>query len=201
MDNKPLLDLMSAQIAAQREEIAEKARKEALRIQEEARERADQRRKDTLAAVESELASLAKRSRERVEAEAHMITLTTKDTITNEVLGSVTGELAAIAAGPEFPSILDALLAELMADAPVDVVVLAPPAYVDHCAQWLASNGRGDLPVEPWAALTDGVAIQDRGRKFRYTNTLTARFKKQEGELRKLSLRQLFPASGAGGEG
>ncbi len=201
MDNKPLLDLMSAQIAAQREEIAKKAGEEAARIQEEARERAENRRKDTLTAVESELASLAKRSRERVEAEAHMVTLTTKDTITNEVLDSVSRELAAIAAGPEFPPILNALLAELMADAPADVVVLAPPAHVDHCTQWLASNGYGHLSVEPLASLTDGVAVQDRNHKFRYTNTLTARFKKQEGELRKIALRQLFPATAAGGEG
>jgi len=192
---------MSAQIAAQREQLAEKARSEASRIRDEARERAEQRRKDTLAAVESELASLARRSRERVEAEAHMVTLTTKDTITNEVLGSVAEDLAAIAAGPDFPAILDALLAELMADAPADVIVLAPPAHVDHCKQWLAANGRDGLEVEPLPALADGVAVQDAGRKFRYTNTLAARFKKQEGDLRKLSLNRLFPSNNTGAEG
>lgn len=192
---------MSAQIAAQREELAEAARNEAEQIRREARERAELRRKDTLDAVERELASLARRSRERVEAESHMVTLTTKDTITNEVLESVVGELAAIAAGPQFPAILDALLAELMAEAPADVIVLAPPAHVDHCKQWLAANGRDGLAVEPLPALTDGVAVQDAGRKFRYTNTLAARFKKQEGELRKLSLNRLFPSTNAGGEG
>lgn len=199
MDNKPLLDLMSAQIATQREEIAAAARNEAAQIQDEARQRAEQRRTDTLASVEGELAALAKRSRERVEAEAHMVTLTTKDTITNEVLESVAQELAAIAAGPGFPSILNALLAELMAEAPADVIVLAPPAHVAHCQQWLANNGHGGLEVQPLASLTDGVAVQDRGRKFRYTNTLTARFKKHEGELRKVSLNRLFPASSIGG--
>lgn len=199
MDNKPLLDLMSAQIAAQRETLAEEARKEAARIQEEARQRAEQRRQDTLAAVESELAALARRSRERVEAEAHMVTLTTKDTITNEVLSSVSRELADIAAGYDFPAILDSLLAELMAEAPADVVVLAPPAHVEHCKRWLASHGYGNLEVEPLASLTDGVAVQDRGRKFRFTNTLTARFRMHEGELRKLSLNRLFPAAGPGG--
>ena len=201
MDNKPLLDLMSAQIAAQREQIAEAAREEAARIRDEARERAELRRKDTLASAERELASLARRSRERVEAEAHMVALTTKDTITNEVLESVAGELAAIAAGPDFPAILDALLAELMAEAPADVIVLAPPAHVDHCKAWLANNGRAGLDVEPLPGLTDGVAVQDAARKFRYTNTLSARFKKQEGELRKLSLNRLFPPTNAGGEG
>lgn len=201
MDNKPLLDLMSAQIAAQREQIAEEARKEAAKIREEARERATRRREETLAAVESELASLARRSRERVEAEAHMVTLTTKDTIVNEVLDGVASELASIAGGPDFPGILDALLAELMAEAPEDVVVLAPPAHVDHCKQWLASNGREGLAVEPLASLKDGVAVQDRNRRFRYTNTLSARFKKRESELRKYALNTLFPGSNSGGEG
>ncbi len=149
MEKTPLLDLMSAQIAAQRNEVLQAARDEAVAIRQNAQERAEQRRKDSLAAAESELASIARRSRERVEAEAHMVTLTTKDSITNEVLGEVAAELAAIAAGPTFPAILDALLAELMAEAPSDVVVLAPPAHVDHCRRWLESNGRPGLPVEP----------------------------------------------------
>lgn len=199
MDNKPLLDLMTAQVAAQQEEIAGAARQEAERILEEARDRAARRREETLASVESELAALARRSRERVEAEAQMVTLTTKDAITNDVLGSVAADLAAIASGPGFPAILDQLLAELMAEAPSDVIVLAPPAHADHCRQWLQSNGRGDLPVEPLASLTDGVAIQDRGRKFRYTNTLSARFAKREGELRKHTLNRLFPPATPGG--
>ena len=200
MEKTPLLDLMSAQIAAQRNEVLQAARDEAEAIQQNARERAEQRRKDSLAAAESELASIARRSRERVEAEAHMVTLTTKDSITNEVLESVAAELTAIAAGPTFPAILDALLAELMAEAPSDVVVLAPPAHVDHCRRWLESNGRPGLPVEPLASLKDGVAVQDPGKKFRFTNTLTARFNKHEGELRKLSLSRLFPSSNPGGE-
>ena len=200
MEKIPLLDLMSAQIAAQRDEIFRSARDEAAQILIDARERADQRQKDTLSAAEGELASIARRSRERVEAEAQMVTLTTKDTITNELLTEVAAELAAIAAGPQFPAILDALLDEVMAEAPPDVVVLAPPAHVEHCRQWLAAHGHGGLAVEPLASLSDGVAIQDRGRKFRYTNTLTTRFGKREGELRKVSLNRLFPSSNAGGD-
>lgn len=192
---------MSAQIAAQRNETLQAARDEASAIQQNARERAEQRRKDSLAAAESELASIARRSRERVEAESHMVTLTTKDSITNEVLGDVAAELAAIAAGPTFPAILDALLAELMAEAPADVVVLAPPAHVNHCQNWLESHGYPGLKVEGLASLKDGVAVQDPGKRFRYTNTLTARFNKHEGELRKLSLNRLFPSSNPGGEG
>lgn len=201
MENKPLLELMSAQVAAQREEILEAARAEADRIREDARQRAEQRRQETLSAAESELAALAKRSRERVEAEAHMVKLTTKDTISNELLDGVRQELASIAAGPDFPAVLDALLAELMAGAPDDVVVLAPAAHVEHCKQWLESNGYGGRPVEALASLTDGVAVQDRNQKFRFTNTLSARFKKNEGELRKHALHQLFPSATPGGEG
>lgn len=200
MEKTPLLDLMSARIAAQRDEVLRAARDEAAQIQQNARNRAEQRRKDTIAAVEGELASIARRSRERVEAEAHMVTLTTKDTITNELLHDVAAELSAIAGGPRFPAILDALLGELMAEAPRDVVVLAPPAYVGHCEQWLASHGHGGLAVEPLASLSDGVAIQDPGKKFRFTNTLTARFNMREGELRKICLNRLFPSANTGGE-
>ena len=201
MENNPLLDLMSQQVAEQREEFLRAARDEAAAIQQDAQQRAEQRRADTLGAVEGELISLATRSRERVEAEAHMVTLTTKDTITNEVLAAVEVALAERASGPDFPAILDALLAELMADSPSNIVVLAPPAHVDHCKQWLENNGHGDLSVEALNGLTDGVAIQDPARKFRYTNTLSARFRLQEGALRKQALNQLFPDTTPGGEG
>lgn len=201
MENNPLLDLMSQQIAAKREELLREARGEAAQIQQDAQRRAEQRRTETLGAVESELASLATRSRERVEAEAHMITLTTKDTITNEVLASVGDALKARVTSPDFPTILDALLAELMVDSPSDIVVLAPQAHVDHCKNWLESHGHADTPVEAFAGVNDGVAVQDRARKFRYTNTLSARFRLQEGALRKLALNRLFPDATPGGEG
>ena len=201
MENTPLLDLMSAQIAGQREALLLAARDEAAQIAQKARERAEQRRSETLSAAQRELASIAKRSRERTEAEAQMVTLTMKDTITNEVLAEVAEELARIAAGPGFPEILDALLAELMAEAPSDVVVLAPPAHAGHCKQWLESHGYGHLAVEPETRLADGVAIQDRARKFRFTNTLSARFNMREGALRKASLNRLFPAANRGAEG
>lgn len=201
MENTPLLDLMSAQIAGQREALLLAARDEAAQIAQRARERAEQRRSETLSAAQRELASIAKRSRERTEAEAQMVTLTMKDTITNEVLAEVAEELARIAAGPGFPEILDALLAELMAEAPSDVVVLAPPAHAGHCKQWLESHGYGHLAVEPETRLADGVAIQDRARKFRFTNTLSARFNMREGALRKASLNRLFPAANRGAEG
>jgi vacuolar-type H+-ATPase subunit E/Vma4 len=201
MENNPLLDLMSKQIASQRETLLAEARDEAEQIRQDGQQQAEQRRSTTLDAVKSELASLAARSRERVEAEAHMVTLTTKDSIANEVLDSVESALAAHAASPEFSRTLEALLAELMADSPEDVVVLAPEAHVDHCKQWLASHGRDGLPVEALPGLTDGVAIQDPDRKFRYTNTLTARFRLQEGSLRKYALHQLFPEANSGAEG
>jgi len=201
MENNPLLDLMSQQIAARREAILREAQSEAARIEQDARKRAEERRAATIASVEGELASLAARSRERAEAEAQMVALTTKDSITNEVLKSVEGALAERAVGTDFPAVLDALLAELMAESRPDIVVLAPEAHVDHCRQWLESHGHPDLAVQALPGLTDGVAIQDRAGKFRYTNTLSARFRLQEGALRKRALNQLFPDSGAGGEG
>lgn len=192
METVPLLGLMTQQIEAEREALVSKAKAEAEQILKSAEARAKQRHEDSLAALSTELSAQARRSRERVEAETHMILLTTKDTITNELLEAVRNELNRLASSPEFEGVLEKLLAELLEDAPEGVVVLAPPANVDFCRSWLEANGKGGLPVEPLAGLKGGVAIQDSGRSFRVTNTLDARFLKQESALRKYCLTELF---------
>ncbi|MBI2425479.1 MAG: hypothetical protein HYV27_21820 [Candidatus Hydrogenedentes bacterium] len=195
METIPLLDLMSQQVAEEKAALVAKAAAEAAQILRDAEARARQRHDESLAALSAELEAQSRRSRERVEAEAHMILLTTKDTITDEMLATVREQLHALASGPEFERVLEKLLAELLQDAPDNVVVLAPPAHAGFCRTWLDANGHGNLSVQPLEGLQGGAAIQDAGRSFRVTNTLETRFLKRESALRKFCLTGLFGGS------
>jgi vacuolar-type H+-ATPase subunit E/Vma4 len=193
MQAVPLLELMTRQVSQQREEILAKAQAQADVIAQQAQERAERRRTETLEAVDAEVRAASKRARERAEAAAHMVVMTTKDAIADEVLSNVRERLRRIAEGPEFPAVLRALLSELMAGAPGgDIVVLAPSAHADQCRAWLSEMGRESVAVEVTASLRDGVALQDRARTFRITNTLSRRFDKREGDLRRHCLHELF---------
>ena len=125
MPSPALLDIMTKQVEAERDEILSRANAEAARIRENAESRAAQKRTQTLAALDTELEAQATSSRERAEAAAEMVALTTKDTVTDELLDEVRAELKRIAASPEFKDVLSALLAELMADAPESGIVRA----------------------------------------------------------------------------
>lgn len=194
MEAAPLLELMTQEVARQREELLAAASHEAEQLTRQARERAERRRAETLEAVEAELSAAGKRARERAEAAAHMVLMTTKDAIADALLTEVRERLRQLAEQPQFEGILRTLLAELMATVSKDgspLVVLAPPAHVALCQAWLAENGHGEIPVEPLKSLRDGVAIQDPARTFRTTNTLSLRFLKREGELRRFCLQEL----------
>lgn len=192
MQSPPILELMSRQIASERDTKLAAAKSSADRIKADARTRADARRRDLLAAVEQELSELKRRSHERAEAETEMIVLTTKDTVTDELLGRARAELNRVAASPDFSGVLDALLAELVQDAPADGIVLVPVAHEAHCRAWLQENGHGDKEVLPQRDLIDGVAVQDKAHTFRITNTLSTRFQQLEPSLRKLCVAELF---------
>lgn len=195
MEAAPLLELMTQEVARQREELLAAASREAEQLTRQARERAECRRAETLEAVDAELSAAGKRARERAEAAAHMVLMTTKDAIANDLLLEVEEQLRQLAEQPAFEAILRDLLAELMASVPKNgdaLVVLAPPAYVALCQAWLAEHGHSNISVEPLKSLRDGVAIQDPARTFRTTNTLSLRFRKREGELRRFCLQQLF---------
>lgn len=192
MQAPPILELMTGQIASECEAKLTAAREQAARVRDEARARAAQRRADLLATVEAEKAELDRRSRERAEAESEMVLLTTKDTVTDEILGRVRAELASVSNGPQFPAILEQLLTELLPEAPEGGVVLVPVAHEAHCRAWLANNGHGALEVEARRELTDGVAVQDKAQTFRITNTLSTRFEQLEPSLRKHCVTELF---------
>lgn len=188
----PLLDLMSQQAAVERERILAEAQREAEAIREAARREAEAQRRQMLAELDAELAQLARQDRERAEAEAHMRVLTTKDSVTAELLGGVQEELARLAEGGDFAGVLEALLDELLPEAPQGGVVLAPAAHAERVREWLAARGREDLSVRGLAGLKDGLAVQDAARSYRVTNTLSARFNGQEASLRKHCIGRLF---------
>lgn len=196
MQPGPLLELMTQQVAQQCDEIIAAAKAEAASIQRAAEDRATAYRAAALQQTDSELHAQATRSRERAEAESHMVVMTTKDTVTVEVMDDVQRRLRAVAEGPEFPQVLEALLGELLDGAPQEVIVLAPPKQVDHVRQWLQAHGRGSTTVQGIASLRDGVAIQDKDHKWRVTNSLSSRLRRQEGALRKNAVSRLFGAEG-----
>jgi vacuolar-type H+-ATPase subunit E/Vma4 len=187
-----LLDTMARQVEQGCEERLAAARAEADAIVSEARERADKRYAEGIERAQREVDRLARRARELAAVQAKQQSHSMQQAVADEILHSVDAELDRIAEGPEFPGILDALLRELMATAPENAEVLAPPAHVERCRQWLAANGHAGVPVVPHAALHDGVAIQDAQRTFRVTNSLSSRFHKLENEARKICLRLLF---------
>jgi V/A-type H+-transporting ATPase subunit E len=192
MQSPPILELMSQQIASDIEAVRAAAQSQAESVKADARTRAAKRREEMLAAVQAEVAEQQRRSRERAEAETEMVVLTTKDTVTDEVLTRVKEELARVASSAEFPKVLNALLAELMQEAPADGVVLVPPAHEAHCREWLKSHGHEGLEVRGTREMVDGVAVQDRDQTFRITNTLSARFQQLEPALRKHCVSRLF---------
>ncbi len=201
MSTSSLLETMTREVEHKCARILDSAREEEACLLAAAREGVVRRRDKAVRAAETELAKMAQHARERAEAEAEMVVLTTKDTITDEILASVAEKLGRIVPTPEFPAILEALLAEALLDAPGAEVVLAPTAHVDHCRDWLAANGHGKLEVQGRDSLVDGIALQDRACRFRVTNTLSARLVNQEGRLRKLCITRLLPGDSVPDDG
>ena len=161
-------------------------------ILEEARVQTRSRREAVLKATQTEKEILDDRWRLKAETEAAKAALSLQNEAVLEVLQRVRHEIDAIVKGPRFPAVLDALLAEVMAVAPDNVVVLAPEAHLDRVRQWLSKNGKGSLQVDGSAAFWDGVAVQDASKTFRISNTMTGRFVRVEGAARKLSTGALF---------
>jgi vacuolar-type H+-ATPase subunit E/Vma4 len=192
MEPTPLLDLMTQQVARQREEILAQAQAQAEAIREGAHEEASQRRAQAVEAVRQDVAAAEERTRERAETAADMRIKTTKDAVTEEVLREATEELERIASSSRFPAILTALLDEILVEAPQEGTILAPAEHVAAVQEHLKARGRAGLHVEPARYLRDGIAVQDEGRTFRITNTLSSRFDRRREAARKLVLNRLF---------
>ena len=172
--------------------IRETARDEAQRLVAAARQTAEEKRQQAL--DEGRLSANAYREdiRQRAQSEAERATMTMRERVVDRILDEVHEELRAIAQGPRFPELVCRLLAEVMEEAPGDAVVLAPPAHTAACRQWLDAHEKTGVPVEPENRLWDGIAVTDRARSFRLTNSLTGRFEKCRAAARKAALQRLF---------
>ena len=187
-----IFDTMKREAEARCEMILEKGREEAARIVAEARSAAEEARNQALDEERERAEAQREDTRQRARSEAERANMTMRERVVDRVLDAVHEELRRVAQGPDFPDILCRLLADTMDEAPENAVVLAPPAHVDACRNWLQANGYAGVPVESSERLWDGIAVTNKQRTFRLTNTLTSRFEKSHDAARKAALRRLF---------
>ncbi len=197
MKGTALLDTMARQVDAVRDGNLSAAKESAESILDETRQDCAALELDTLASTASEMETLAERWRQKADSEAAKAALIVQNDAVHAVLDRVQEQILQIVSGDKFPAILDALLSELMAEAPADVIALAPPDHVDHVKAWLSNNGHGSVAVESASSMWDGVAVQDRGRTFRFSNTLTGRLSRVEQQARGLCMTSLFGVQAA----
>lgn len=185
---------MSRQAADRCQAALDAARAEAGAILTEARKRAERHRHEAVAAAEREVKRLAERARQLLAVESEHESLTMEQSIADEILRSVGFELEKAAQSPKFPAIFDALLAELMEDAPKDAIVTVPMSFGERAKSWLQQKGLPNVTVNESPAMRDGCAMQDAAHTYRVTNSLSSRLSKLQNESRKVCLRALFGA-------
>lgn len=192
MGDTPLFDTMTRQVADQCESTLIEARREADAILEEARTKSNDSWQDAMKATETEIKLLEERWVQKAQAEAAKAELAVQNEAVEAVLAALRVKIRGAVEGSDFPNIIEALLSELMAVAPDNVVVLAPEQQVGHVTKLLAKTGHTGVPVEGSAIVWDGVAVQDKQRTFRISNTLTGRYSRVEDGARKLCMVTLF---------
>ena len=192
MGDTSLFDTMARQVSDRCESTLEEARREADAILVAARTKSKETWQDAMKATETEIKLLEERWDQKAQAEAAKAELSVENEAVEAVLEALRAKIRAAVDGAEFPGIIEALLTELMAEAPDDVVVLAPESQVGHVEQLLAKSGHNGLAVEGSAVVWDGVAVQDKQRTFRISNTLSGRYARVEDGARKLCMVTLF---------
>jgi vacuolar-type H+-ATPase subunit E/Vma4 len=187
-----LLDTMARQVAQRCEDQLAVARQKADVIIAEAKAKAEARREHAVEQAHAEADRLAKRAMELALRAAENETLTMEHAVADEVLTSAGVELGRLAQSERFPGILESMLAELVAYAPKEGVILTSPAHVGVCSAWLQRQGVAGLTAQADPDLHDGVAYQDLQHTYRITNSLSARFAKVQNEARRICLETLF---------
>jgi vacuolar-type H+-ATPase subunit E/Vma4 len=185
---------MTRQVEAECASHLDKARAEAEQILADARSKAAAARDGVLASARAEVDRLDALWKQKAEGEGIRLDLAMKNDAVEAVLAEVERQVRATTEGPEFGTILERLLRELMSasESSSDVQVLAPPAHVDRVRSWLEQNGHGGVSVEGSAEFWDGVALQNPQRTFRISNTLSGRFARVEQAARKHCMTTLF---------
>jgi len=192
MKGSALLETMTAQAMEECDSTRNTAQQEADAILADAKAQSQAQRESVEAQVTREMAHLDERWGQMAHAEASRADLTVKNDSVTAVLASVQAEIRRIVSSPDFGGILDALLASLMQAADGEIVVLGPEAHLDSVKKWLAGNGHANVKVVASPEIWDGVAIQDPGRKYRVSNTLTGRYQRIEETARKRCMSAMF---------
>lgn len=188
-----LFEAMAQEVKADCDRVLAEARQEAERIQAEGRRVADQEYAQAIEATRREIELADRRERQRLDAEHTKAFQAVQHRVVEEVLGRAREEMARMARGDEFGAILEALLGEILQESSEGRLdVLTPPAHADRIRRRLVESGRGHLEAIPYAGLTDGVAVQDKRRTFRVSNTLSGRLAVMQDEARKRAQARLF---------
>lgn len=195
-----LLETMTAKVTEECEANIAAAKAEAQSILADAEQKSAAQREAVQAATDAEMVRLDERWRQMAHAEASRADLVVKNDAVKAVMEKVQAEVQAIVNGSSFPGVLDALLASLKSEIKDNVVVVGPEKHVDHVKNWLANNGHSNVSVEGSAEMWDGVAVQDPGRTYRISNTLTGRYGRIEQEARRLCMVKIFGESAKGAE-
>ncbi len=198
MASPALFETMSRQVEAECSEHLATARAEAERILADARAKARATGEAALASAKAERDRLDALWKQKGDAEAVRLELSMKNDAVEAVLAEVAAGIKRFASGPEFPAALERLLEELMAAAGsgTNVRVLGPSAQVDRIKTWLAGHGYAGVPVEGSPEFWDGVAVQDPGRNWRVSNTLSGRSSRVDQAARKHCMSTLFASKG-----
>jgi len=199
MASPALFETMTRQVEAECAEHLAKARAEADRILADAHAKSRAAAESALASAKAERDRLDSLWKQKAEAESVRLELAMKNDAVEAVLAEATAGIRRIASGPDFPRVLESLLAELMAAAGggSDVQVLAPAAHVDLVKQWLSGHGHAGVAVVASSEFWDGVAVQNPARTWRVSNTLTGRFARVDQAVRKHCMTVLFGPGGA----
>lgn len=199
MASPALFETMARQVEAECAQHTAKARAESDRILADAHAKARASGEAALASAKAERDRLDTLWKQKAEAESVRLELAMKNDTVEAVLAAVSANIRTLAASPDFPTVLESLLTELMAAAGSagDVQVLGPAAHVDLIKNWLAAHGHGGVKVEGSAEFWDGVAVQNPARTWRISNTLTGRFARMDQTVRKHCMTSLFGAGGA----
>lgn len=199
MASPALFETMARQVEAECAQHTAKAKAEADRIVADAHAKARASGEAALASAKAERDRLDALWKQKAEAETVRLELAMKNDAVEAVLAAVTADIKRLVASPEFPKVLESLLAELMpaVGGEKNVQVLCPAAHIDLVKNWLAANGHAGVQVEASPEFPDGVAVQNPARTWRISNTLSGRFAHVEQAVRKHCMTALFGAGGA----
>jgi vacuolar-type H+-ATPase subunit E/Vma4 len=187
-----LLDSMAQQAAAQSAEILAEGRREAAALLDQARAKAAEHREAVWRSVHAEESQRDRMARQAAQVEADKGRVAARDRAVKDVMGLVHQHIERLAAGPEFPAILERLLKEALAASTGPVIVEAPEAHVELCRNAAVRMGPDIREVVGSTRMWDGVAVWNVPRTMRITNTLTNRLVMLEGRAVKHIVSRLF---------